>query len=77
MHLAVVSAVLTQFMHTHWVILGEPQNHHDHMHVMTIGKFGPEIDADVVFPAKGAYKIFSQVGHKGKVLLFDFMVEVQ
>jgi hypothetical protein len=32
---------------------------------------------DIVFPVKGVYKIFSQVKHEGKVLLFDFMVTVQ
>jgi copper resistance protein D len=77
MHLAVVRSDLTQFMHTHGVIPGEPQAQPDHMHSMTLGKFGPQVDADVVFPVKGIYKIFGQVKHKGKVLLFDFMVEVR
>ena len=39
--------------------------------------FGPVIESTIVFPAKGIYKVFSQVERKGKVLLFDFMVEVQ
>lgn len=77
MHLAVVSADLTQFMHTHGVLPGEPHAHDDHMHAMPPERFGPEIDADVVFPAKGIYKIFGQVQHEGQVLLFDFMVEVR
>lgn len=77
MHLAVVRADLTQFIHTHGVLPGETQAHHDHMHAMPPERFGPEIDADVIFPSKDIYKIFGQVQHKGKVLLFDFMVEVQ
>ncbi len=77
MHLSVVRADLAQFMHIHGVLPGEAQAHEDHMHAMPPERFGPEIDADVVFPSKGIYKIFGQVQHKGKVLLFDFMVEVQ
>jgi putative copper resistance protein D len=77
MHLAVVRADLTQFMHTHGVLPGETQPHDDHMHAMPPEKFGPEIDAYVVFPTQGIYKIFVQVQHNGKVLLFDFMVKVQ
>jgi putative copper export protein len=77
MHLAVVRSDLTQFMHAHGVIPGEPQAQHDHIHDMTLEKFGPKIEAAVVFPAKGIYKIFSQVERRGKVLLFEFMVDVE
>jgi len=47
------------------------------MHAMPPERFGPKIDSVVVFPVKGIYKIFSQVEHRGEVLLFDFMVNVQ
>jgi hypothetical protein len=47
------------------------------MHTKPPKKFGPEIEADVVFPVKGIYTIFSQVKHHDKVLVFDFMVNVQ
>jgi putative copper export protein len=77
MHLAVVRADLTQFMHTHGLLPGETHAHDGHMHAMPPERFGPEIDADVVFPAQGIYKIFGQTQHQGKVLLFDFMVKVQ
>ena len=77
MHLAVVRADLTQFTHIHGVLPGETQAHDNHMHVMPPEKFGPEIDADVIFPSMGIYKIFGQAQHRGKVLLFDFMVEVR
>jgi len=40
-------------------------------------EFGPEIDVHVVFPAKGLYQIFGQVGHQGKVIATSFMVEVE
>jgi copper resistance protein D len=78
MHLAVVSEDLKVFIHSHGTVPGSPHDHHDHMHAPPPPeKFGPEIEADVVFPAKGVYKIYSQVEHQGKVLLFDFMVKVQ
>jgi uncharacterized membrane protein len=79
MHLAIVSEDLKQFIHAHGVIPGESHTHMDHMHMHAEpgDKFGPEIESVVVFPAKGVYKIFSQVNHQGTVLLFDFMVKVQ
>jgi hypothetical protein len=79
MHLAIVLADLKQFIHAHGVVPGESQTHIDHMHMHAEPgeKFGPEIESVVVFPVKGVYKIFSQVQHQGKVILFDFMVKVQ
>ena len=78
MHLAVVSEDLKVFIHAHGSVPGSPHDHHDHMHAPPPPeKFGPEIESDIVFPAKGVYKVFSQVKHQGKVLLFDFMVKVQ
>ena len=77
MHLAVVSEDLKVFIHAHGSVPGSPHVH-DHMHaVPPPEKFGPEIESDIVFPTKGVYKIFSQVKHQDKVLLFDFMVKVQ
>ena len=79
MHLAVVLADLKQFIHAHGTISGETHAPMDHKHVHTGPgeKFGPEIESVVVFPVGGVYKIFSQVNHQGKVILFDFMVNVQ
>jgi hypothetical protein len=77
MHIAVVSDDLTQYIHAHGTVPGEPHAHQDHMHTNPPKKFGPEIESDVVFPAKGVYTIFSQVKHRDKVLVFDFMVNVQ
>lgn len=77
MHLAVVSNDLKQFIHAHGVTPGESPTLQHHMHASPPKRFGPEIDADVVFPKKGIYTIFSQVSHQGKVLLFDFTVNVQ
>jgi putative copper export protein len=78
MHLAVVSEDFKVFIHAHGSVPGSSHDHHDHMHAPPPPeKFGPEIESDIVFPAKGVYKVFSQVKHQGKVLLFDFMVKVQ
>jgi hypothetical protein len=77
MHIAVVSVDLKQYIHAHGAVPGEPNAHQDHMHTKPPKQFGPEIEADVVFPVKGIYTIFSQVKHRDKVLVFDFMVNVQ
>jgi len=76
MHLAIVPVDLKGFIHAHGVTRGE--SHSDHVHAAPPpSRFGPEIRAGVVFPARGIYKVFSQVKHEGKVLLFDFMIDVQ
>ena len=78
MHLAIISADLTHFIHTHGEIPGEsPMGHAEHMHMTVPKQFGPQIDVHVVFPAKGLYQIFGQVGYQGKVILTSFMVEVE
>ncbi|HUI68520.1 MAG TPA: CopD family protein [Nitrospirota bacterium] len=76
MHLAVVRTDLTQFIHAHGVTPGDSHMHAEQMHVKPSELYGPEIDAFIVFPVKGVYKIFCQVKHQDKVLLFDFMVKV-
>lgn len=77
MHLAVVAADLGRFIHTHGLVPGESHRHHEGDHSLSPEKFGPKIEAVVVFPDKGIYKIFSQVERGGNVLLFDFMVKVE
>jgi hypothetical protein len=79
MHLAIISADLAHFIHTHGEIPGmSPMGPHEHeMHMRVPERFGPRIDVYVVFPVKGLYQIFGQVGHRGKVVLTSFMVEVE
>ncbi len=77
MHLAVASQDLTVFIHTHGAAPGESHVHHDPLHAKLSKKFGPELEANVLFPEKGVYKLFDQVKHQGKVLLFDFMIDAQ
>ncbi len=76
MHLAIVRSDLTHFIHAHGSVPGEGPAA-DREHAQPPEKFGPEIESTIVFPVKGAYRIFSQVQHQGKVLLFDFMVEAR
>lgn len=73
MHLAIVSEDLTRFIHTHGMIPGQSSASHEEESALPT-EFGPEIDAEVVFPAKGKYKVYSQIKHHGKVLVFDFTV---
>ncbi len=77
MHIAVVRSDLMQFVHAHGIVPGGLQAPVGHEHVTLPEKIGPEIESTVVFPAKGIYKIFSQVQRHGKILLFDFIVKVQ
>ncbi len=77
MHLAVVRADLTQFIHAHGYSPGDIHMRLGHREAAPSELYGPEIDADIRFPAVGVYKIFSQVQHEGRVLLFDFMVKVE
>jgi putative copper export protein len=77
MHLAIVPMDLKLFIHAHGVTPEEPHSPIGHMHAAPPAHFGPEIEADVVFPVRGVYKVFSQVNHHGKVLLFGFMVQVR
>lgn len=79
MHLAVVSAGLGNFIHTHGELPGG--EHHDHADILHMKppppNFGPVINAEVVFPEKGLYMVYGEVRHNGKVLLLDFMVEAE
>jgi len=79
MHLSIISADLDHFIHTHGELPGKPsmEQHEHHMHMAVPQKFGPKIEAHVVFPAKGLYQIFGQVRHKGEIILTSFMVEVE
>jgi putative copper resistance protein D len=75
MHLAIALSDLKRFIHAHGFVPGESDM--GHMHAASSKRSGPEIDAHVVFPVKGVYQIFSQVGHGGKVMLFHFTVDVR
>jgi hypothetical protein len=79
MHLAIVSDDLKYFLHVHGEVPGmAPHSHHeDNMHMAVPAHFGPKIEVPVVFPAKGLYAVFGQVGYEGKVILTRFMVEVE
>lgn len=81
MHLAIISGDLNDFIHTHGELPGMPGmahgEHHMMMQMTVPEKFGPKIEVHVVFPRKGLYQIFGQVGYRGKVVLTSFMVEVE
>lgn len=79
MHIAIVMADLNHFIHAHGDRPGVLQKGHPvgHVHGTATERYGPEIETEVIFPAKGTYKIFSEAKHRGKLLLFDFMVDVE
>ncbi|OHB23672.1 MAG: hypothetical protein A3J67_06325 [Parcubacteria group bacterium RIFCSPHIGHO2_02_FULL_48_10b] len=75
MHLAIISADLSYFLHTHGEI-HDPQTRAEKHTVNASDKFGPEIEAHVTFPFPGIYQIFSQFSRQGESVLTSFMVEV-
>jgi len=81
MHVAIISTDLKDFIHEHGLVPGMPatgMHAHHMMHDMAIpSAFGPEIEVRTSFPAKGAYEIFSEAKHRGKVIVTHFMIEVQ
>ena len=79
MHLAIISADLTYFIHTHGELpeASATGHHVDHMQMTVPEKFGPEIEVHIVFPTAGLYQIFGQVEHKGEVITTSFMIEVK
>jgi hypothetical protein len=82
MHIAIVLSDLNNFIHAHGMVPGMSGKHHmdqpvGHIHGMTRGKLGPYVVANVVFPVKGLYKIFGQIKHHGRIILTQFMVEVE
>ncbi|MDH4231246.1 MAG: hypothetical protein OEW04_04355 [Nitrospirota bacterium] len=78
MHIAVLLTDLQRFIHAHGEVPGaSPTPHVGHIHGAVQGKFGPVIKAHVTFPAKGIYVLFSEVKHQGKIILMDFMINVE
>jgi Cu+-exporting ATPase len=79
MHLAIVSSDLKYFLHVHGKVPGmsSSDEQKEHMHMNVPARFGPRIEVPVVFPAKGLYEVFGQVGHGGEVILTKFMVRVE
>jgi putative copper export protein len=76
LHIAVVSADFQTFIHAHGSVPGtESSGSHLH-HFKTPANFGPEIEAEIIFPSPGIYKIFAQFQHQQKVILTDFLVNV-
>jgi hypothetical protein len=76
MHLAIIRTDLNQFVHAHADQPDAAPHPAGHVHATKDETYGPELESEVVFPVPGTYKLFSQVNHKGKVLLFDFLVRV-
>lgn len=82
MHVGIISTDLKQFMHEHGMLPGMTDMGEMHRHQMMPGmmipdKFGPLIEVHTVFPTRGAYEIFGEVKHQGKVIVTHFMVEVE
>ena len=77
MHLAVIKADLGNFIHAHGEAPGSPSAQPaGHIHGAALHGFGPVIEATVIFPVKGVYRIYSEIKHQGKIIVTSFMVLV-
>lgn len=84
MHLAIVREDLSQFLHTHGELprpffekLLSNQGPEQHIHTVLPSRFGPKIEAYVVFPEKGLYHVFGEFQHEDKTIVTDFVVAVE
>lgn len=77
MHVAAVSSDLNHFIHAHGDIPGSASEDHAGHHADIREAYGPDIETGIFFPSRGLYRIFSEFKHEGRVVLLDFMVEVE
>lgn len=80
LHLAIVKADLTQFLHEHGTaaVPGHPgHSGHGNHESQVPAAFGPEITATVTFPEPGTYYLFGQAAHGDKLLNTRFIIEVR
>jgi hypothetical protein len=78
MHLAVIKADLRNFIHAHGEAPGAPSAHPaGHIHGTDLHGFGPLIEATIIFPVKGVYRVFSEIKHQGNVIVTSFTVNVE
>lgn len=91
-HLSIVSADLSNFIHTHGetpstepltknyefkaISLALAHGMEENEAITPRQKFGPDIEAHVISPYPGLYKIFAEFNHQDKIILTDFMIEV-
>lgn len=87
MHIAIIRQDLSKFTHTHgeakqpgsvWFqqLFGKYFKYHTHF---APDRFGPEIITQpwtTIFPAPGAYQVFGEFKHEGKVIVTNFLVKV-
>lgn len=82
MHLAVVKNDLSEFIHTHGEVhapgyVTPKQTTMSHNHTPPPPRFGPNIEAHVIFPSPGLYTIFGEFSRQGKIVLTKFTVRVE
>lgn len=76
MHLAIVGAGLSSFTHTHGEIHDSQTGIGRHM-LSPEERFGPNIEAHVIFPSPGLYQIFGEFKHEGSAVQTSFLVNVE
>lgn len=82
MHVAIVRKDFQHFIHTHGMPHQDEEMDHvmDHSmehHTMLPDQFGPELEAEVVFPTAGTYHVFAEFKHLGKTVVTHFQIPVK
>ncbi len=80
MHIALVKTDLSEFVHGHGEVHPPgtpPPTAVNHVHAPPPPRFGPNIEAHLVFPREGAYTIFGEFMHEGEVVTVRFTTRVR
>ena len=75
LHLATIRMDLASFAHSHGEI-HDPLTGEGRHELKADERFGPEIEAHVMFPSSGLYQVFGQFQRQGRVTQVRFLVEV-
>ncbi len=82
MHLAIVKNDLFEFIHTHGEVhapgyVPPKTSAISHNHAPPPPRFGPNIEAHVIFPSPGLYTVFGEFARQGAVVPTKFTVRVE
>lgn len=84
MHITAISSDLRTVIHEHAMQAKTSLMEHTasstdkHLeHEASSDKISPNLEANITFPVKGIYHIFSELKHKGKIIVSNSIVEVE
>lgn len=75
MNIAAVSADLSAFIHAYGTVR-DPAPLTPRAELAAAARFGPDVEAEIMFPYPGLYQIFGEFQHRENVVLTKFFLEV-